>query len=493
MKKLIMGAVVALIAASGFGAVKTPKHEFRGAWIHTVLQPQYKTKGTAELQKYLINQLDSLQAVGVNAVLFQVRPSADAFYPSNLEPWSRFLTHGGNAPEPYWDPLQFMIDEAHRRGMELHAWMNPYRVTTIKGEKLAPGHIYYQHPERFVTYTGDNKVYFDPGIPENREFIADVVADVVSRYDVDGVHFDDYFYPYPVKGHEFPDSASFAKYGNGKDLAAWRRANVDDLIEVIHAKMQAVKPWVRFGVSPFGIWRNKSTDPRGSDTHGFQCYDGQYADVLAWSQKGWIDYLLPQLYWALDHKTAPYTVLCPWWGDNAGPRHMYIGECVEWMMDRPDPAPSKEKTQLRTKIEMARSHPNIQGICWWPAVDVTKNKGGIADSLVNDLMAYKALPPTYPWISEETPAPVAAVAEVEDGWLTWQPVGEHRGTANDVVKYVVYRFEVNDEAPDFDDSAKIIDITPDTRFQAKTPGRYYVTAVNRVNTESLPSAPVIVK
>ena len=278
--KYICLAAAALIAAGPVGAAN-PKREFRGGWMHTVYQGQYAQKGTFELQEYLKDQLDKLQAAGINAVLFQVRPSADTFYPSKLEPWSRFLTKDGKAPEPYWDPLQFMIDEAHNRGMELHAWLNPYRVTTSPNEKLAPSHLYHKEPQRFVTYKGDNKMYFDPGLPENREFIESVVMDIVNRYDVDGIHFDDYFYPYPANGIDFPDDASFKKYGNGMKRADWRRQNVDLLIQEIHDKIaSSSKPWVRFGVSPFGIWRNKKSDPRGSDTNGLQNYDDLYADVL---------------------------------------------------------------------------------------------------------------------------------------------------------------------------------------------------------------------
>ena len=232
---IIVATAVALMGGAALAA--NPKREFRGAWMHTVYQGQYAQKGTAELQAYLIDQLDKLKAAGVNAVLFQVRPSADAFYPSKLEPWSRFLTKGGKAPSPYWDPLQFMIDETHKRGMELHAWLNPYRVTTSPTEKLAPGHIYHKEPQRYVKYEGDNKIYFDPGLPENRKFIEDVVMDIVNRYDVDGIHFDDYFYPYPAGGADFPDQKSFAKYGNGMKKADWRRHNVDLLIEEIHEKI----------------------------------------------------------------------------------------------------------------------------------------------------------------------------------------------------------------------------------------------------------------
>lgn len=488
IRKIICTAA-ALVLTAGVALSANPKREFRGAWMHTVYQSQYAQKGTAELQKYLIDQLDRLQAAGVNAVLFQVRPSADAFYPSKLEPWSRFLTKDGKAPEPYWDPLQFMIDESHKRGMELHAWLNPYRVTTSPKEKLAPGHLYYKEPKRFVTYAGDKKMYFDPGLPENRKFIEDVVMDIVSRYDVDGIHFDDYFYPYPAGGVDFPDDASYAKYGKGMNRGDWRRQNVDLLIEEIHDRIASTKPWVRFGVSPFGIWRNKSTDPRGSDTNGLQNYDALYADVLLWSQKGWIDYLLPQLYWELEHKRASTLVLAEWWDKNAGLRHMYYGQDVNNIMKHPDLAPSKEKTQLRHKIELSRELPNVQGNCWWPGYSVTANVGGVADSLSNDLQNTIALVPEYPWITNSRPA--APKLKASGRTLSWKG-SEARGNASDVVKYVVYRFDNAAEA-DFDDAAAIVAVVPGTTFPADKPGVYYVTALNRVNNESAPSKGVTVR
>lgn len=486
---IIAAAAVALLG--GAAQAGNPKREFRGAWMHTVYQGQYAQKGTAELQSYLIDQLDKLKAAGVNAVLFQVRPSADAFYPSELEPWSRFLTKDGKAPSPYWDPLQFMIDETHKRGMELHAWLNPYRVTTSPTEKLAPGHLYHKEPQRFVKYEGDKKIYFDPGLPENRRFIEDVVMDIVNRYDVDGIHFDDYFYPYPAGGADFPDQKSFAKYGKGMKKADWRRKNVDLLIEEIHTQIASSdKPWVRFGVSPFGIWRNKKSDSRGSDTNGLQNYDDLYADVLLWAQKGWIDYQLPQLYWELEHKRASTLTLAQWWNDNAEGRHMYFGQDVNNIMKHPDLAPSTEKTQLRHKIELSRSLPNVQGNCWWPGYSVTRNLDGVADSLANDFQSTIALVPEYPWISEEAPEAPAAV-KANGKTISWS-VKAPKGVTNDAVRYVVYRFADN-ATPDFDNAEAIVDITPEATLTVTEPGVYYVTALNRVNVESAASTPVTVK
>lgn len=487
MKKLLIALTLALTAMTGAYA-QNPKREFRGAWMHTVYQDQYHKQSTEQNKAYLRDQLDKLQAAGVNAVLFQVRPQSDAFYPSDLEPWSRYLTDNGNAPVPAWDPLQFMINECHARGMELHAWLNPYRVTSSKTQTLPESHVYHKHPEWFVRY--DGKLYFDPGLPESREFINKVVMDIVNRYDVDGIHFDDYFYPYPVKGQEFPDDKSYAKYGNGLKRDDWRRHNVDLLIEDIHNNIASTKPWVIFGISPFGIWRNKATDPRGSETNGLQNYDALYADVLLWAREGWIDYLLPQLYWALENKSASYLVLVDWWNNNAEGRHMYIGQDIGVTMKTPDIAPSTEPTQLRHKINLTRAGENISGNCWWPGYAITANVGGVADSLATDLQSTVALVPTYPWISNVKPAAPTAV-KADGKVISWTGV-QAAGKPEDAVKYVVYRFEPNEEIDlEAADAIQAVVWTP--TYTAKTPGKYVVTALSRVNEESEPAPAVIVK
>ena len=237
-----------------------PKREFRGAWIHTVGQSRYMEMNRDAIQDYFDQMLDSLQHIGINAVIFQVRLTADALYRSELEPWSKYLTgKQGVAPEPLWDPLQYMIEQCHARNMELHAWLNPYRVGTNADEPLAASHIYHKHPEWFVRY--GRQLYFDPGLPECRRFIGRVVDDIVSRYDVDAIHMDDYFYPYPIAGSEFPDENSYARYGNGMDRGDWRRENVNALIKELHKIIKSRKPWVRFGISPFGIYRNQKERP----------------------------------------------------------------------------------------------------------------------------------------------------------------------------------------------------------------------------------------
>ncbi len=488
LKKIFFPAVLLAFSASAvFAAGNTlPRREFRGAWLHTVYQDGYKKRTTEENKAYLRNQLDSLKLAGINAVIFQVRPQSDAFYRSKIEPWSRYLTNNGMPPKPLWDPLAFMVDEAHKRGMELHAWLNPYRVTTSAKQTVPRSHIYHKHPERFVRY--DGKLYFDPGQPQNRHYIAEIVADIIKRYDVDGIHFDDYFYPYPVKNLEFDDKVSYSRYGKGMKKADWRRKNVDDLIEEVHQVIAAYKPWVRFGISPFGIWRNKSTDPRGSDTRGLQNYDALYADPLHWAAEGWIDYQMPQLYWDLAHKSASYLVLVDWWNRNANGRHVYVGQDVERTMKFADLAPSAEKTQLRHKIDLTRAAENIQGTCWWPGYYVTANMGGVADSLLTIHHAGSAIVPSYPWISENIPATVSGL-KAQGRNLSWD-APEVKNKVDDVVRYAIYLMP--DGAASVED-AQLVDITPVASYKLSSGGTYVVTALDRVNNESAPSKPVKVK
>lgn len=488
MMKIKLAAVAVVLAAACAWA-QNPKREFRGAWLHTVYQNQYKNKDVDVLADYLTDQLDRLKDAGVNVVIFQVRPSADAFYESSYELWSRFLTNDGKAPDPYFDPLDFMVQEAHARGMELHAWLNPYRVTTAKNEKLPAAHLYNREPWRFVKYRGDDKIYFDPALPENREFICQVVADIVENYDVDAIHFDDYFYPYPAGGCDFPDDNSYAKYGNGMDRGDWRRQNVDQLIEMVHDTIAGIKPWVRFGISPFGIWRNKTSDPRGSDTAGLENYDGLYADVLLWAEKGWIDYLVPQLYWALEHPKASSLVLAHWWNDAVPEKcQLYFGQDVKRTMTTPDLPPSTEPNQLNHKISLSRELDNVMGNCWWPGYALTADADGSATALKADAQSTIALPPVFSAIKSRGPQPVADV-RIEDGVLRWalQPYkGADAECVEDAVRYVVYHFPFEAEK-DYDNPTFIYAITGEDCVEVEEPGFYSITALDRVNNESTPT------
>lgn len=465
-------------------AAESPKREMRAAWIQTVFQDHYSRRTPQQNCEWLAEQLDIMAQAGINAVIFQVRPQADAFYRSSLEPWSRWLT-GASLKDPGWDPLQFMVEQCHARSMELHAWINPYRITSSRKQTVPASHIARKHPERTIRYNGN--LYFNPALPENREWICRVVDDIVSRYDIDAIHFDDYFYPYPAGKLKFNDSASFARYGKGRKLDDWRRANVDSLICDVAATIRDRKPWVRFGVSPFGIWRNQSSHPDGSPTNGLQNYDDLYADVLLWVREGWIDYQAPQLYWPLVHDRAPARELAEWWSSHAYGRYIFIGQDIEKCMDY---------DELSEKIDLTRQLEGVHGNCWWYASALTSDYKGAHTSLA-DLNINPALPPDYPWLAENSPLPESPdMLHISGRQLRWHaPASGSRETISDPVAYVVYRLDSSGTTAGIDNPANIEaiihgennwDIPED--YPAGT--WFTVTALDRVNRESDPAVPV---
>jgi uncharacterized lipoprotein YddW (UPF0748 family) len=343
-----------------------------------------------------IRILDTLKGIGVNAVIVQIRPAADALYPSPFEPWSEWLTgKQGQEPVPYYDPLLFMIEETHKLGMEFHAWCNPYRaVYKIDQSTIAPAHITRIHPEWFLTY-GDTK-YFDPGNKEVQQYVITVISDIVQRYDVDAIHFDDYFYPYRIAGREFPDEVSFKKYGNNLSREDWRRSNVDSIIVVLSKVIKQQKPFCKFGISPFGVWRNIDKDSAGSATKAGQTnFDDLYADVLLWLKNGWIDYVAPQLYWEFGHRAAPYEILLDWWSKHTYGRHCYIG--LGFYRAGSNSA-WRDKTMLPRQILALRTQSGIQGMIFFSAKSMMDNLNGWSDSLRSDYFKYPSLVPPMEWI-----------------------------------------------------------------------------------------------
>ena len=305
MRKLYIFLILSLLPLLSFA---NGKREFRGAWLHVVNNTKISTMSEQEVKGMITDALDEIESAGCNAVIFQIRPTMDAFYYSEIEPWSRYLTgEQGKAPDPFWDPFEFVIEQTHKRGMEVHAWCNPYRVTMNEKDELDKNHVYNEQPHNFVKY--GKQLYFNPTEPSAREHTVKVVADIVTRYDIEAVHFDDYFYPYPIEGEKFNDDRSFNKYAKEQgfsDRGDWRRYNVELLIKELNDTIKSIKPWVRFGISPFGIHRNKKDTPdgSGSDTNGLSNYDELFADVPGWAEKGYIDYYVPQLYWEIGHKRA---------------------------------------------------------------------------------------------------------------------------------------------------------------------------------------------
>lgn len=462
-----------------------PKREFRGAWIQCV-NNQWTGIGRERMQKTLTMQLDELKRCGINAIMFQVRAEADALYESKMEPWSRYLTaEQGRAPQPYWDPLAWMVEECHRRGMECHAWINPYRAKTKGTMALSAEHPYFKNPERFFHY--DGLMLFDPGQPENRDYICRVAMDIVERYDVDGLHIDDYFYPYPANGLPIPDDASYEKYGNGMSRDDWRRDNVNKFIKQLNESVKSVKPWCKFGVSPFGIYRNKRNDPMGSETKGLQNYDDLYADVLEWVRQGWVDYNIPQIYWQIGHPTADYETLIRWWSENAGGRHLYIGQDVERTVKYNDLRNAGEH-QMRAKYDLQRNLPGVEGSCQWYAKAVVDNPDNYATMLKEDYHKYPALAPQMPWIDNKAPKKVRRMAIIgtKDGPTLFWTAPKAKTPMDKAVWYAVYRFRKG-EKRNLDNPANLVTVTRNTFYNLPDDALghvYVVTALDHMQNES---------
>lgn len=462
-----------------------PKREFRGAWIQCV-NNQWTGIGRERMQRTLTEQLDELKRCGINAIMFQVRAEADALYESRFEPWSRYLTaEQGRIPEPYWDPLSWMIEECHRRGMECHAWINPYRAKTKGTNALAATHPYFKNPNAFFHY--DGLMLFDPGLPENRNYICQVAQDIVRRYDVDGLHIDDYFYPYPVAGLPIPDDATYEKYGNGMSRDDWRRDNVNKFIKQLNESVKDIKPWCKFGVSPFGIFRNKANDPMGSDTKGLQNFDDLYADVLEWVRQGWVDYNIPQIYWQIGHPTADYDVLIRWWSENAGARHLYIGQDVERTVKYQDLSDAS-KHQMDAKYELQRSLPGVEGSCQWYAKAVVDNIGDYATKLKTEYHKYPALAPLMPWIDSKAPKAIRkpAIISTKDGPTLFWTSPKAKTPMDAAAWYAVYRFPKGVKV-DLNNPQYLLTVTRNTFYNLPNDAlgyTYVITALDHMQNES---------
>lgn len=463
------------------------KREFRGAWIQAV-NGQWVGVGTQKMQQTLTYQLDELMKDGVNAIIFQIRPECDALYQSNIEPWSRFLTgKQGVVPSPYWDPLQWMVTECHKRGMELHAWINPYRAKTKTTHELDSRHVAVRHPEWVFEY--DDQYILNPAIPECRNFICHVVGDIVRRYDVDGLHIDDYFYPYPAAGQTIPDDQLFRSNPRGfTNKGDWRRDNVNLFIRQLSDTIHQNKPWVKFGVSPFGIYRNKKNDPNGSNTNGLQNYDDLYADVLLWVNKGWVDYNVPQLYWEIGHKSADYQELIGWWNRYASNRPLFIGEDVERTVKNAD-LRNPNIHQLAAKVQLRSQMRNVQGAVLWYAKAAVDNIGNYGTSLRSTYWRYPALQPQMPFIDGKAPKKVRkpkVINTQEDGNVLFWREPKGKGWKNQAVRYVVYRFN-NGEPINIDDPSHIVAITPNTFYRLPARSQhstYVITALDQLSNES---------
>lgn len=400
------------LTVSGAEPIEAPR-EFRGVWVATVDNIDWPSRpglSTGDQKRELVAILDKATSLHLNAVIFQVRPMCDAFYQSRLEPWSSFLTgKQGKAPDPFWDPLQFAVDEAHKRGLELHAWLNPFRAKHSSSKaNLSAEHVAVAHPTWVKSY--GKSLWLDPGDLDAREYSLSVVLDVVQRYDVDGVHIDDYFYPYPEpdpaapKGSKailpFPDDASWKIYrdaGGTLNRPDWRRQNVDRFIQELYKRVKTVKPWVKVGISPFGIYRPGIP---ASVKAGFDQYAHLYADPKLWLEAGWCDYLAPQLYWKIDSAQS-YTALLQWWLEhNPKGRYVWPGSFTSLVRPENKDWPVKE---ILDQVEASRVNASGAGHVHFSAVALLKDEKGLGKALREGPYARQAIVPPLTWAGGRKP------------------------------------------------------------------------------------------
>jgi len=413
----VLAGGAALAHASRDDSPPPVQREFRGLWVATVENidwPSQRGLDSARQKQEMLAILDRAAALRFNVVVLQIRACCDAFYESKIEPWSEYLT-GRMGQAPSYDPLQFAVTEAHKRGLQLHAWFNPYRARLPNPKTpAAANHVSVQHPEWVRAY--GKLLWLDPGEQGTRDYSLSVVMDVVRRYDIDGVHFDDYFYPYPETAHgreiDFPDDLPWRRYQEHRGKLArgdWRRENVNRFVQAVYQAIKKEKPWVQFGISPFGIWRPLHP----AQISGFSSYDKLYCDARAWLHEGWLDYLAPQLYWPVDQKAQSFPVLLQWWASqNTRHRTLLAGMKVSGWKGVPDEA----KEALR-EIELTRRQPGASGQILWHAKPLMVKSNSVAEALQNQIFAAPALVPTSPWLGAEAPAKPELRAERAGGEL----------------------------------------------------------------------------
>ncbi|BAZ17677.1 hypothetical protein NIES4071_95570 [Calothrix sp. NIES-4071] len=448
------------------------RREFRGAWLACVWNSDFPSKPglSADQQKAeLLAIITRLQQLNFNALVFQVRPEGDAAYRSQLEPWSAWFSGiQGQPPEPFYDPLEFAIAECRKRNIELHAWFNPYRAkTSIRQGNLARPHLAVTNPD--VVYQWGNQLWMDPGALVVQDRAYNVIMDVLQRYDVDGIHLDDYFYPYPIEGKSFPDNRTYLAYRNvgGKlSLEDWRRENVNQMVLRLSQGIRAAKPHVKFGISPFGIYR--PGQPPG--IRGLDAFAVLYADSKKWVEQGWVDYIAPQLYWRTDQTQQSYPVLLKWWTEiNTRQRHVYAGNNLGQLDGK---AWKDEEIEKQVKISRNLVNDLSLGNIFFSMSPISENRQGIADKFRQSLYNTPALAPTMPWRNSNPPSPPSQL-QVTSRRLSWQP-----GDAREVRSWTLYR-------RNGDNWTLQRILSRGTNFATVEPGQYAVCAVDRLANESL--------
>lgn len=476
---------------------RSQKREMRAVWIASILNLDYPSKNnlTVEEQKQeFINLLDTMAYYHFNTIVMQVRPAGEVLYPSAYEPWASVLTGiQGEAPNPYYDPLKFMIKESHKRNIDFHAWINPYRaVFNYKKAKLAENHPVKKHPEWFIPY--GRHLYYNPALAETRKFITQIVGELTTKYDIDAIHLDDYFYPYPINGKDFPDDKDFKKNNRGyKEKNAWRRDNVNLIIKNIHDTIKQSKPWVQLGISPFGVWRNKSSDPIGSETKaGITNYDDLYADVLYWIENNWVDYITPQIYWHIGHPQADYKTLVNWWNKYSRETHLYIGHALYKVGKDKQFEAWNDDTEILKQLSLNRNIENIKGSMFFRGTLLSDSTfSRLKSDLREDLYHYFAIPPAT-ITRTENKSPEASIKRLKKRTfkLSWN---SKKGNKADSLKYyLIYMFEGKRKVGNIDNPHNIIKRTTNNELilhKARRPRdrrkrTFVITRVNRANQES---------
>ena len=471
-----------------------PKNEMRGIWVATVNNIDWPSKpglSSDDQKMELLELLDLTKQYNLNTVIFQVRPAADAFYLSSIEPWAQWLNgEQGKPPDPIYDPLEFAISECRKRGLDIHAWVNPYRAVTDTALITTRDHITQIHPEWFLTY--GRTVYFDPGLPPTRDYVAGVVSDLVRRYDIDAVHMDDYFYPYRIANVSFPDDSSFARYSNGytpEQRDDWRRENVDIIIKQISDSIKTIKPWVEFGISPFGVWRNSDKDPAGSETKAGQTnYDDLFADILKWQKKGWIDYIVPQIYWHIGFKVADYKILSEWWSHNSYGCRLYIGQAPYRINRKATAREWHSSKEILRQLDLNRTYPGVSGTMFFSGKVLRANPLRLKQRLLKGVFEYPALPPENNRIVRIMPQqPFNPCLTVRDDSidLSW-------GKGENTKKFVIYKLHKNKPA-DLSGPENLFHVTSDTTLSFGINRNtdlkkyfYIITSQSQTNAESDP-------
>jgi len=536
--KLIALLLIICIFAFSKISAQIIEMEMRGVWISTAYNLDYPSMpglNAEQQQKEFIDYLNICKSLGINALFVQIRPAGDAFYPTELAPWSKFLTgEQGKAPSPYYDPLKFMIEECKKNNMEFHAWMNPFRALIVNSwdlhiTKVAGNNPINTKPHWFFKY--GNTTYFNPGEPEVRDYVIKIIMEVVNNYDIDGIHFDDYFYPYKIDSLPAFDAdwKTFNKYkGNFNSRADWRRENINMFISALYDSIQSVKPQIKFGVSPPGVWRNISHDAKGSNTRGLSAYDELYADVITWLKNGWIDYVVPQLYWEHGNRAADYDILLKWWLQNTYGRHLYIGHATYRLNENAPMKAWRNGNEVIKQIRKNKNHTDVRGSIFFSAASLKQSPLGLNDSLMNIYAQNPAVPPVMEWKTtliaanvENTSSSVARTkfktkATIDNNTikipetptnllvkqigknitLQWEHITDNDSSE---MKYIIYRFW-GEKTGSFDDIANIFAVSDSKEISFKTKRRLFcrkytfvVTAINSEKIESKSSKGKIIK